>query len=395
MRYASVAGKGLEEAPILRDLMLCSHVPYGNMQWGGAPLDEIIQAQYTRYPQWQAEDLLKLLYQRHCGCGHLVASAEDAEEHLLQEWSATPADGALPLWESIGGGYVRLHLAAAKAANLSPELLLRAFLASASAPAEKEMQALRQELQRVRPAHLGISPENWQACLDAWIRQGCLQVRHSQAYREAYRPAYRVVLERYARWLPLVQLVEARLSATDSMVLAIDGRSGSGKSELAECLHMLEGAAVAHMDDFFLPAQRKTPERLAQPGGNVDIERFAAEVLTPLRAGCPVCYRPYSCKLGTLQMAVSLPKARLTVVEGVYSLHPAGGFDYGMALYLTLPPQVQRQRILSRNGPAMLERYAAEWIPLEEQYFAAFRIPFRADVCFDTHAYRVVQPCQV
>ena len=125
------------------------------------------------------------------------------------------------------------------------------------------------------------------------------------------------------RWLPLLQAIEARLQASESVLLAIDGRSGSGKSDLASCLQMLFGASVAHMDDFFLPAARKTPQRLSQPGGNVDIERFTMEVAEPLRRGQPVCYRPYSCRTSTLGQPIPLPRAPLTVIEGVYSLHPA------------------------------------------------------------------------
>ena len=54
-----------------------------------------------------------------------------------------------------------------------------------------------------------------------------------------------------------------------------------------------------------------------------------------------------------------------------------------------------KERIRIRNGEAMLARFAEEWIPLEETYFAAFGIASRADVCFDTQACRVVQPCQL
>ena len=144
------------------------------------------------------------------------------------------------------------------------------------------------------------------------------------------------------RWLPLLQAIEARLQASESVLLAIDGRSGSGKSDLASCLQMLFGASVAHMDDFFLPAARKTPQRLSQPGGNVDIERFSLEVAEPLRKGQPVCYRPYSCRTGTLGQPIPLPRAPLTVIEGVYSLHPAAGVPYTMSIFLSVPPETQR-----------------------------------------------------
>lgn len=358
-------------------------------------MDEIIWEQYRRHPQWQAEDLLKLMYQRHCGCGHFAPAESAAQARLQAEWEQTNADESLPLWESIGGGYARLHLAAAKSMGISQALVLRMFLASAAMPAAENHEALRQALMALQPEQAGIPADSWHACLAAWEAQGCPAVGHSPTYREAYHPAYRVVLEHFARWLPLLQRLSGSLQGTGRRLLAIDGRSGSGKSQLASCLQQLFGACVVHMDDFFLPAARKTPQRLAQPGGNVDIERFITEVAEPLRKGQAVCYRPYSCRTGTLGEGISLPHAPLTVVEGVYSLHPAADIPYTHSVFLSVSPQTQKERIRARNGEAMLARFVQEWIPLEEKYFSAFGIASKANVCFDTQACQVIQPCQL
>ena len=52
-------------------------------------------------------------------------------------------------------------------------------------------------------------------------------------------------------------------------VIALDGRAAAGKSTLAAALAETLQAAVSHMDDFFLPLALRTPQRLAQPGGNI------------------------------------------------------------------------------------------------------------------------------
>ena len=62
-------------------------------------------------------------------------------------------------------------------------------------------------------------------------------------------------------------------------VLAIDGMSASGKTTLAEELAEQFSGSVIHTDDFHLPFELRTEERRAQPGGNLDYERFAREVL--------------------------------------------------------------------------------------------------------------------
>ena len=45
-----------------------------------------------------------------------------------------------------------------------------------------------------------------------------------------------------------------------------------------------------------------------------------------------------------------------------------------MSVFCSISPELQKKRILARNGPEMLERFLSAWIPLEERYFAAFSI---------------------
>ena len=138
------------------------------------------------------------------------------------------------------------------------------------------------------------------------------------------------------------------------------------------------------MDDFFLPPERKTPERLAQPGGNVDYERFFAQVLSPLSRGEPVLYQPYRCHSGTLEAARTIPPAPLAVVEGVYSLRPEFQSLYQVKCFLTAPWPVREARLLDRCGPDGLERFRTLWIPLEDQYFQVFSISGSCDVHLET-----------
>lgn len=93
--------------------------------------------------------------------------------------------------------------------------------------------------------------------------------------------------------------------------------------------------------------------------------------------------------------AIAFPKAPLMVVEGSYSLHPAGNFAYDGAIFLSVAPEVQRERIRKRNGDAMLQRFEQEWIPLEEKYFRALHIPEKADICYDSETRQLLVPSQV
>ena len=63
----------------------------------------------------------------------------------------------------------------------------------------------------------------------------------------------------------------------------------------------------------------------------------------------------------------------LAVVEGSYSLHPELAPMYDITVCLTLSPELQRRRILARNGEEMARRFFERWIPLEQAYFDAMK----------------------
>lgn len=90
----------------------------------------------------------------------------------------------------------------------------------------------------------------------------------------------------------VLQAVQALPQGRQPLIVALDGRCASGKTTLAALLLQRTGCSVVHMDHFFLRPEQRTRERLEQPGGNVDYERFLAEVLEPLRAGKDCSYRP-------------------------------------------------------------------------------------------------------
>lgn len=162
--------------------------------------------------------------------------------------------------------------------------------------------------------------------------------------------------------------IDALLARQDRVMVAIDGRCASGKTTLAAALAECYDCNVFHMDDFFLRPEQRTAERFAQPGGNVDYERFRDEVLEPLLAGRAFSYRPFDCGTFALAGPVAVEPKRLAIVEGTYSQHPFFGGSYDLKLLLTVDPALQRRRILRR--PAFLHRrFFEEWIPMEERYF--------------------------
>ena len=180
----------------------------------------------------------------------------------------------------------------------------------------------------------------------------------------------------------LKKRIDDLLKTGKQIIIAIDGNCTAGKTTLAAVLEKEYDCNVFHMDDFFLRPEQRTAQRYAQPGGNVDYERFREEVVLPLKAGKAFSYRPFSCKTFTLRDPVAVTPKMLNIVEGTYCLHPYFGDVYDLRLFLTVEPQLQRQRVYQRPQHVQ-ERFFTDWIPMEKLYFDAFRIPECADMQWD------------
>ena len=176
--------------------------------------------------------------------------------------------------------------------------------------------------------------------------------------------------------------IDALLSTGKQIVVAIDGNCTAGKTTLATILEKEYDCNVFHMDDFFLRPEQRTAARYAQPGGNVDYERFQEEVLLPMKTGKAFSYRPFSCRTFTLSEPVAVTPRQLNIVEGTYCLHPYFGDAYDWKLFLSVDADLQRERVYQR--PQHLQvRFFSDWIPMEKLYFDFYGIPAQADIRLD------------
>ena len=167
------------------------------------------------------------------------------------------------------------------------------------------------------------------------------------------------------------------------LVLAIDGRCGSGKTTAAALLAARLDCTVLHADDFFLRPEQRTPQRLAQPGGNFDRERFLSEALSPLLDHRDALYRPYDCHTGGLKPPVAAPWKPVIVAEGSYSCHPDLWPCYDLHVFVTAGLDTRLARIARRPG-VNLDNFRTKWIPMEEAYFSAFDLEHRCEVVLHT-----------
>lgn len=174
------------------------------------------------------------------------------------------------------------------------------------------------------------------------------------------------------------------LSENKELVLiGIDGPCASGKTTLAQALAEATGAQIIHADDFFLPHEMKTPGRMAQPGGNLHYERFAAEVSSGISSGYPFEYGVYSCAEGGITKKNAVVPQGIIIVEGSYSLHTGTGVAYDLKVFVEAPEKLRLKRIRERNGEAALEVFKSKWIPLENAYFEFFGIKEECEIIIE------------
>ncbi|MCL2376897.1 MAG: hypothetical protein FWC76_05805 [Defluviitaleaceae bacterium] len=338
-------------------------------------------AQLSRYPAAGAVDMLKMLFQGEFGPGHLIADGAKARKFLAEEYASLQSPPQTDFIEPIGFGFCRLHLDAVNALGISLETFYRIFeLSALSLHGTNEGFAHKVDVLRAL-CHEGALPFAEDE-IGAILQESPALFRHSNAFRAAYSPAYRVIKEEYCRHISLLAKIDGTLAKNSHTIVAIDGDAASGKTTLGGILRLIYNCNVIHMDHFFLRPEQRTEERLAQPGGNVDYERFKKEALTPLLSQKPFAFRPFDCQTWDFGEEISLTPNRLTIVEGCYSHHPTLEESYNIKVFLKVDGTEQMRRIALRNPAPLVEKFRDIWIPMEKKYFAALDVENKSDMVF-------------
>jgi len=181
----------------------------------------------------------------------------------------------------------------------------------------------------------------------------------------------------------ILDKIDSLLQKRSSIIVAIDGNSGAGKSSLSDWIEKQRDCNVFHMDHFFLTPELRTRERLSEIGGNVDYERFRDEVAAGLLSGREFSYRIFDCgKMAFEDETVRVIPKKLNIVEGVYSMHPTLIDIYDLKIFLGISREEQNRRLLERSGPELYEKFQNIWIPMEDRYFEAFKIKEKSDLIY-------------
>jgi uridine kinase len=309
----------------------------------------------------------------------------------IQRWAETRADvRALVLVGSQARGDARpdsdidiVMLAIDAQPFLNDLLWLRDFGVDTDVTREPygRVTSLRFRFDYGSEVELSIAPADWaaepiDAGTDHVMRDGSVVLLDRDG--DVTRLRQRIVARNDASSLDdVVRAVEAKRAADDgqTLLLAIDGRGGSGKSTIAERLQeRLESAVVVHLDDFV----SETVER----------QRLLQQVILPLKVGQPIRYQRFDWTTRSLAEWTDLEPGDVLIIEGVSTLHPDLRAHFDIAVWLECPAEVGFRRGLARDrdnyGVDTRRQWVDEWMPAEERYIATHRPQDHADFIIDT-----------
>ena len=171
----------------------------------------------------------------------------------------------------------------------------------------------------------------------------------------------------------LAGLLTAAPRAGRARVLAIDGRSGAGKTRLAAELSAELGAPMVSLEDLY--------------GGWDGLERgidlLVSAVLEPFAAGRAARVPRYDWAAAGWAEPLPLEPPDVLIVEGVGAgARRAARFESVLA-WLEAPADVRKKRALDRDGEIFAPHWD-QWAAQEDATLARERTPERADLVLQT-----------
>ena len=182
-----------------------------------------------------------------------------------------------------------------------------------------------------------------------------------------------------------IQRIRVLARTSSPVIVALDGRSGTGKSTLAEWMaDQLEGIRV-DQDDFYSGGdlgawQRLTPREKADRV--IDWRRVRDEVLLPLRNGQVASWRPFNwdTMAGLSPETITVPPSSIVILDGAYSARPELADLIDLSILVTLDDDVRRERLRQREGEDFTSGWHAVWDEAEDFYFGTIRPPEAFDL---------------
>lgn len=149
-------------------------------------------------------------------------------------------------------------------------------------------------------------------------------------------------------------------AAGGTVVVAVDGRSGSGKTILGTAVAKALDCPVVHLDALYP----------GWDGLQSGVDLVAECVLEPLAHGEQAAYRRWDWMRDRPGRTVTVDAGPLLVVEGCGALVPPAAAYAAVRVWLDAPDAQRKERALARDGDA----YAPHWDRWAAQEDAAYAV---------------------
>jgi uridine kinase len=181
-----------------------------------------------------------------------------------------------------------------------------------------------------------------------------------------------------------VRAIEAHSVVGRPTLVAIDGRSGVGKSTFAGALARVLRAAVVEGDDFFAGGVGLRTDSPAERAELCIDWRRQRAVLETLRQNRRATWHRFDWIAfdGSLEESETVcDPVPIVVLEGVYSGRPELADCVDVRTLLTAPPAVRLARLVAREGA--IGPWEKQWHEAEDHYFASIVTPASFDLVLD------------
>ncbi len=352
-------------------------------------IDDILLEHYHKYPLMRVQDFIKLIFQGEYGCEHAICDNINAvKAFFFNEMKSVDINQFQTdtLTERLSDNFIRVNFAPFIIQKKNVQLLWEIFYASAQYPNGNDelfVNKLDDFVNLVKEKKIDLPFYSTKKALINYLATTPPKaISHSPTFRLNYQPHYRVVDKNMFFLFDAIDKINELLQYRN-LIVAIDGHSGCGKTTLTNALVKYYGARcqVIHADDFFLPIEQKTKERLNEIGGNIDYDRLY-QLVHQISLGEMPDYQKYDCKTNEYNTENTKLK-QITFVEGVYSCQSKILPLYDFVIKLTASKEVSNKRIFDRNEN-MYKSFVNVWIPLEDKYFDNLDLSNTNHIVLDT-----------
>lgn len=166
---------------------------------------------------------------------------------------------------------------------------------------------------------------------------------------------------------------------TSPAVISIDGPCGGGKTTLASKVEKELGYNILHMDDFYLPFDKRNKNWMNIIAGHMDFDRLIENVLKPYVEKRKTNYISYDCHSDKYLQEIPIDLDKILVIEGSYTSHLILDKYVDVKIFVDIDKDEQKKRLTKRN-PDVVDKFLTMWVPFENRYFEELKIKDGSDL---------------